>query len=86
MTIMVTGSAGFIGSHVVDRLLGMGENVVGVDNFDPFYDISIKMRNMQHNMDKNNFSFYRADIRDNSELKKIFNNLNRSAIPPYTLH
>ncbi len=80
MTIMVTGCAGFIGSHVVDRLLGMGENVMGVDNFDPFYDISIKMRNMQHNMDKDNFSFYRADIRDNSELKKIFNKHDVSTI------
>lgn len=74
MTIMITGCAGFIGSHVVDRLLGMGENVVGIDNFDPFYDISIKMRNIQHFMHKDNFRFYRADIRENSDLKKIFNN------------
>ena len=40
--IIVTGSAGFIGSHVVDKLLSDGKRVVGVDNFDPFYDHSIK--------------------------------------------
>ncbi len=73
MTIMVTGCAGFIGSHVVDRLLGMGENVVGIDNFDPFYEPSIKVKNIQHNMNNYNFTFYRSDIRESSELKKIFN-------------
>jgi UDP-glucuronate 4-epimerase len=44
--ILVTGSAGFIGSHVVEALLGRGENVVGVDNFDPYYDIARKRRNV----------------------------------------
>ncbi len=43
--IVVTGSAGFIGSHVAHRLLGMGASVVGVDNFDPYYDIARKRDN-----------------------------------------
>ncbi len=72
MTIMVTGCAGFIGSHVVDRLLGSGKTVVGIDNFDPYYDPSIKMRNIQNNLDDDNYTFYRADIRKKSELEKIF--------------
>ena len=72
MTIMVTGCAGFIGSHVVDRLLSGGKNVVGVDNLDSFYDPSIKMKNIEHNLDNNNFVFYRADIRDKAEIDQIF--------------
>ena len=72
MTIMITGCAGFIGSHVVDQFLRAEKNVVGVDNFDPFYDPSIKMKNIEHNLDNNNFVFYRADIRDKAEMEPIF--------------
>ena len=72
MTITVTGCAGFIGSHVTDRLLSMGENVVGIDNFDPFYDSKIKIKNIEHNMDNDNFIFYTADIRDKAYMEKIF--------------
>ena len=42
MSILVTGSAGFIGFHVAQRLLDRGETVVGVDNFDPYYDVALK--------------------------------------------
>ena len=42
MSILVTGSAGFIGSHVAQRLLDRGERVIGVDNFDPYYDVDLK--------------------------------------------
>ncbi|HEX7118246.1 MAG TPA: NAD-dependent epimerase/dehydratase family protein, partial [Longimicrobiales bacterium] len=45
-SILVTGAAGFIGSHVVERLLARGERVVGVDNFDPFYSPAEKRRNL----------------------------------------
>jgi UDP-glucuronate 4-epimerase len=74
MAIMVTGSSGFIGSHVVDRLLSKGENVAGIDNFDPFYDPSIKKKNMEHNLEDQNFTFYRADIREKSEIENILKN------------
>lgn len=45
-TIIVTGAAGFIGSHVCERLLSMGRRVVGVDNFDAFYDVALKRANV----------------------------------------
>lgn len=45
-TVLVTGAAGFIGSHVCERLLARGDRVVGLDNFDPFYDPAIKRRNV----------------------------------------
>jgi UDP-glucuronate 4-epimerase len=71
---MVTGCAGFIGSHVVDRLLSMGKKVAGIDNFDPFYDRSIKMKNIEHNLNNKNFTFCGADIRDRAQMEQIFTN------------
>ena len=72
MTILITGCAGFIGSHVVDRLLSDGNDIVGVDNFDPFYSKSIKIKNMEHNLDNKKFVFYKADIRKKAEMEQIF--------------
>ncbi len=72
MTIMVTGCAGFIGSHMIDKLLDKGETVVGIDNFDQFYDQSIKIKNIEHNLDNKNFIFYKADIREKAQMEKIF--------------
>ena len=45
MRVLVTGAAGFIGSHVADRLLADGHAVTAVDNFHPYYDRAIKERN-----------------------------------------
>ncbi len=45
--VLVTGAAGFIGSHTAEALLRQGTPVVGIDNFDPYYDIAIKHRNVQ---------------------------------------
>lgn len=45
MRILVTGAAGFIGSHTAERLQSLGHDVVGVDNFSPYYDLSVKKKN-----------------------------------------
>lgn len=45
--ILVTGAAGFIGSHVCEALLSRGQRVVGLDNFDPYYDVRLKRRNIE---------------------------------------
>jgi UDP-glucuronate 4-epimerase len=45
--ILLTGCAGFIGSHTLDRLLADGHHVIGVDNFDPFYDRALKTANIE---------------------------------------
>jgi len=61
-TILVTGCAGFIGSHVCELLLAKGFRVIGVDNFDPFYPKEIKEDNLKHFSKNPNFTFYEIDI------------------------
>ena len=60
--VLVTGAAGFIGSHVCEALLARGDEVVGVDNFDPFYPRAVKERNLETVRRATNFSFVEADI------------------------
>ena len=47
MKILLTGGAGFIGSHLAEQLLKRGETVIILDNFNPFYDPTIKMKNIE---------------------------------------
>jgi UDP-glucuronate 4-epimerase len=72
MKILITGGAGFIGSHVVDMLLEKGHEVTVIDNFDPFYDLRIKARNLEKANDYNNFKMYREDILNKDKLVEIF--------------
>ncbi len=62
--ILVTGAAGFIGSHLTDRLLARGDFVVGFDNFDPYYDPAIKRRNLRGALASRSFELIEADLRD----------------------
>ena len=66
MSVLVTGAAGFIGSHVVDHLLERGEEVVGFDSFDDFYGREIKEENLVASMDHARFTLVEGDIRDRS--------------------
>jgi UDP-glucuronate 4-epimerase len=61
---LITGGAGFIGSHVVDLLLGEGWEVTVVDNFDPFYDPQIKRQNIALHLSHPNYRLVEVDIRD----------------------
>ncbi|MCK5122948.1 MAG: GDP-mannose 4,6-dehydratase [Candidatus Pacebacteria bacterium] len=72
MKILVTGGAGFIGSHLVKRLLNEGFSVVCVDNFNNFYDPQVKERNVKNFINNPNFRLYREDIRNFEVLSKIF--------------
>jgi UDP-glucuronate 4-epimerase len=70
--ILVTGGAGFIGSHVVQRLLALGHSVICLDNFDLFYDPRIKRRNLQQALQSPVFTLVEGDIRDRDFVKSLF--------------
>jgi UDP-glucuronate 4-epimerase len=71
MRALVTGAAGFIGSHLSERLLTDGWEVVGVDNFDEFYDPRIKRRNIEACLRNKVFQLVEADIRDGEAMEGV---------------
>ena len=60
---IITGAAGFIGSHLSEKLLAEGYTIVGIDNFDPWYEPKIKQQNIESPLKHKNFSLIEADIR-----------------------
>ena len=70
MKVVVTGAAGFIGSHLTERLLRDGCTVVGVDSLDEFYPPEIKRRNIASSIENPNFDLIEADIRDQAAMAK----------------
>lgn len=71
-TVLVTGNAGFIGSHVVERLLEQGHHVVGFDNLDPFYDPAVKRRNLAVVQHHPRFTFVEGDLRRRDQVDALF--------------
>lgn len=67
--VLITGAAGFIGSHLCEHLLDKGLSVVGIDNFDDFYDPQIKHRNISSCLKNKNFQLIEADIRDSDAME-----------------
>jgi len=70
MKALITGAAGFIGSHLTERLLADHWQVTGLDNFDDFYDPQIKRCNIAGCLKNKNFKLIEADIRDNAAVDK----------------
>ena len=71
MNILITGAAGFIGSNLAGRLVAKNR-VIGLDNFDPFYDRAIKEGNLEALVGEDNFRFFEADITDGPAIERIF--------------
>ncbi len=71
MKILLTGCAGFIGSHTLDRLLADGHDVIGVDNFDPFYDRALKTANIEQHADNPSFDLIEGDLAEPTTYNKI---------------
>jgi len=79
--ILITGGAGFIGSHLVDHLLAQGLwRVTVVDDFNDFYDPSIKLENVKTHRSNPNFELVEADIRDPAALRRAFTETNFECI------
>lgn len=71
MKILLTGCAGFIGSHTLNRLLEDGHQVIGIDNFDPFYDRALKAANIAAHTDHSGFELLEADLADVETYQKL---------------
>ena len=74
MKILVTGSAGFIGSALSLRLLARGDTVIGVDNHNDYYDPAIKEARIERFIDNPNYTHIRADLADHQIIEEIFTN------------
>ncbi len=72
MKILVTGAAGFIGFHAAKQLLQRGDTVVGLDNFNDYYDVSLKDARAALLQQFNNFSLVHADLQDRERLETLF--------------
>jgi UDP-glucuronate 4-epimerase len=72
MKILITGSAGFIGSALSLRILQRGDQVIGIDNHNDYYDPALKRARLARHIDHSNYTHYHVDIEDNKEVSAIF--------------
>lgn len=70
--ILVTGSAGFIGYHVAQRLLDDGKQVLGLDSLNTYYDVNLKGTRLSQLTTRSGFRFIRADVADRQDLERLF--------------
>ncbi|MCX8118866.1 MAG: GDP-mannose 4,6-dehydratase [Desulfobacterota bacterium] len=80
--VLVTGGAGFIGSHLCERLLRAGHGVICLDNFDPYYDPHLKLRNVEaiHKKFPDAFTLVTGDIRNRDHLVDLFKTYRPEAV------
>jgi len=71
-TSLITGVAGFIGFHMARSLLEKGDRVIGIDNLNTYYDVSLKKARLEQIISHHNFTFYHEDINNLGALKTIF--------------
>ena len=72
MKVLVTGTAGFIGSTLAKRLLARGDEVIGIDNLNDYYDVNLKQSRLNQLLDQDGFTDIRANIEDQSAMDAVF--------------
>lgn len=72
MTILVTGAAGFIGFHLVKRLLADGYHVIGIDNLNDYYDVTLKKDRLKMLENHAQFEFCQMDVADRGKINQLF--------------
>jgi UDP-glucuronate 4-epimerase len=72
MSILVTGAAGFIGFHTIQRLLARGEQVIGIDNLNDYYDVNLKHARLAQIGEQTNFRFIQLDLADRNGMAELF--------------
>jgi UDP-glucuronate 4-epimerase len=72
MRIFLTGAAGFIGYHTAVRLIERGDEVIGFDNLNPYYDVSLKEARLARLIDREGFRFIKADLADRTTVDATF--------------
>jgi len=78
--ILVTGAAGFIGYHVTRMLLERGEQVLGLDNLNNYYDVNLKHARLAQLTSQKKFTFVKADLADRDALSSVFSSYSISAV------
>src|ERR1035438_3830178 len=72
MKVLVTGAAGFIGSFTASRFLGRGDEVVGLDNLNDYYDVALKTARLERLQRQPRFRFVRVDLADQARIAELF--------------
>lgn len=70
--VLITGGAGFIGSHLVERLLQRGDRIVVLDSFNDFYDPSVKRSNVSNHLKHENYTLIEGDLRSDKDMDRVF--------------
>lgn len=79
MSVLVTGAAGFIGYHVSAKLLAQGETVIGIDNLNDYYDVTLKLARLKMLKAQTGFTFHDVDLADRAAMARL-----REAYPDIT--
>lgn len=72
MKVLVTGAAGFIGYHLSEALLARGDQVIGLDNLNDYYDVNLKLARLDKLKQQSGFEFVRADLADRAAIEQVF--------------